>query len=188
MPDELVSGAATWDHLVLGHDATPARSDDSLAHRTDGNLGPGGPKGADLSAGSELGGGTPQGGLSSQPPMPPRSERSPTARLWLGRLITFHVVCLAWIFFRATSFHNAVQVLGRIAALGGHHRAFNWKVAAVVVGAMAVQLGPRGLGARLQALFSRSSIWVQALAVAGVLTAIDLLGPAGVAPFIYFRF
>ena len=106
----------------------------------------------------------------------------------MGRLITFHVVCLAWIFFRATSFHNAIQVLGRIGAAGGHHRPFNWKVAAVVLGALAVQLGPRGVGVRLQGLFSRSSIWVQALAVAGVLTLIDLLGPAGVAPFIYFRF
>ncbi len=46
----------------------------------------------------------------------------------------------------------------------------------------------RGVGARLQVLYSRSSFWVQAVLVAGVLTVIDLLGPAGVAPFIYFRF
>jgi hypothetical protein len=113
---------------------------------------------------------------------------SPRGRLWLGRLITFHVVCLAWIFFRATSFHNAVEVLSRIASLGGHHRPFNWKVAAVIVGALAFQLGPRGVGPTLQGFFSRRSFWVQALILAGVLTLIDLLGPAGVAPFIYFRF
>jgi hypothetical protein len=113
---------------------------------------------------------------------------SPTAQLWVGRLITFHVVCLAWIFFRATSFHNAIEVLRRIATLGGHHQPFNWKVAAVIVGALAIQVGPRGVGARLQIIFSRSPWWCQAFAVAAVLTIIDLLGPAGIAPFIYFRF
>jgi alginate O-acetyltransferase complex protein AlgI len=113
---------------------------------------------------------------------------SPRARLWLGRLITFHFVCLAWVFFRATSFQNAIEVVRRIATLGGTHRPFNWKVAAVVVGSLAIQVGPRGMGAKVQVYFSRRSFWVQALMLAGVLTMIDLLGPAGVAPFIYFRF
>ncbi len=113
---------------------------------------------------------------------------SPRARHWLGWLITFHVVCFAWIFFRATSFHNAIEVMGRIADVGGRHRPFNWKVAAVVVGSLAIQLGPRGGGAKLQVLFSRCPFWSQALILAGVLTVIDLLGPAGVAPFIYFKF
>ena len=116
-----------------------------------------------------------------------RPEQS-TARLWIGRLITFHVVCLAWIFFRATSFHNAIEVLGRILDFGGRHQPFNWKVAAVIVGSLAAQLGPRRLGARLQILYSRRSFVVQSLLFAGVLTLIDLLGPSGVAPFIYFRF
>ncbi|HEX3425172.1 MAG TPA: MBOAT family O-acyltransferase [Acidimicrobiales bacterium] len=113
---------------------------------------------------------------------------SPVARRWIGWLVTFHVVCFAWIFFRATSFHNAVEVLGRIGDLGGRHQPFNWKAAAIVVAALAMQLGPRGGGARLQALFSRCPLWGQALILVGVLTVIDLMGPAGVAPFIYFRF
>ena len=117
-----------------------------------------------------------------------RRTPSPAVRLWVGRLITFHVVCLAWIFFRATSFHNAIEVLGRIASFGGQHQPLSWKVVAVVIGALAVQLGPRGLGARLQASFSRMPWWAQALSLTGVLTVIDLLGPAGIAPFIYFRF
>ncbi len=28
-----------------------------------------------------------------------------TAAVWFGRVLTFHVVCFAWIFFRADSFH-----------------------------------------------------------------------------------
>jgi hypothetical protein len=59
---------------------------------------------------------------------------------------------------------------------------------AVVVVALAIQVGPGGLAARLQAHFSRWALWTQSLALAGSLIAIDMLGPAGVAPFIYFRF
>jgi D-alanyl-lipoteichoic acid acyltransferase DltB (MBOAT superfamily) len=122
----------------------------------------------------------------ASPIRPPKLP--PGARVWVGRLITFHVVCLAWVFFRATSFHNAIEVLRRIATIGGRHQQFNWMVAAVIVAALAVQIGPRGFGPRLQVLYSRSPMWFQAVVIAGVLTSIDLLGPAGVAPFIYFRF
>ncbi|MDQ1398774.1 MAG: alginate O-acetyltransferase complex protein AlgI, partial [Acidimicrobiaceae bacterium] len=82
----------------------------------------------------------------ASPIRPPKLP--PGARVWVGRLITFHVVCLAWVFFRATSFHNAIEVLRRIATIGGRHQQFNWMVAAVIVAALAVQIGPRGFGPR----------------------------------------
>jgi alginate O-acetyltransferase complex protein AlgI len=61
-------------------------------------------------------------------------------------------------------------------------------VVATVVGALAAQFVPSRWAAGLQAKFSRLSIWVQSGSVAAALIVIDLLGPAGVAPFIYFRF
>jgi len=79
-------------------------------------------------------------------------------------------------------------VLQRIGTFGGRHHAFNWKVAAVIAGALAAQLGPRGVGSRLQVVYARSPLWCQTVVFAAVLTMIDLLGPAGIAPFIYFRF
>jgi D-alanyl-lipoteichoic acid acyltransferase DltB (MBOAT superfamily) len=119
----------------------------------------------------------------------PTLEEEPTrTRVFGRRLLTFHVVCLSWIFFRATSLHNAVDVLSRIVAVGGHHAGLHFWVVAVVVMALAIQVGPGGLAARLQAHFSRWAVWTQSLALAGSLIAIDMLGPAGVAPFIYFRF
>ncbi|MGH9125165.1 MAG: MBOAT family O-acyltransferase [Acidimicrobiales bacterium] len=126
--------------------------------------------------------------VSVTPRLPAASRWPVTRSAWLGWVVTFHVVCLAWVFFRATSFHNALEVLGRIADIAGRHQPFNWKVAAVVVGSIGIQLGPRGIGNWLQASFSRFPLWGQGLVLAGVLTTIDLLGPAGVAPFIYFRF
>ncbi len=42
--------------------------------------------------------------------------------LWLKRIFIFHVVCVAWIFFRAQSLHSAVEVLGGL-------RVLQWKPA-----------------------------------------------------------
>ena len=97
------------------------------------------------------------------------------------------VVCLGWVFFRATSFANAGQVLGRIFS-GGRHVHLDVMVVVVVVAALAVQWTPSRVSAALQGAFGRWSIPAQALALAGVVVVIDAFGPAGVAPFIYFRF
>jgi predicted Co/Zn/Cd cation transporter (cation efflux family) len=101
--------------------------------------------------------------------------------------VTFHLVCLGWVFFRATSFANVGQVLGRLFA-GGRHVHLDVMVVAVVVASLAVQWFPTRWSTRLQRTFVRWSIPAQALALAGVVVVIDAFGPAGVAPFIYFRF
>jgi alginate O-acetyltransferase complex protein AlgI len=58
----------------------------------------------------------------------------------------------------------------------------------VVVIALLVQWIPADRSAAWLQSFARLSIPAQALALAGVLVVIDAFGPAGVAPFIYFRF
>ena len=35
----------------------------------------------------------------------------------LGIVVTFHAVCLGWIFFRAANVEHALQIIGRIAVL-----------------------------------------------------------------------
>ena len=57
-----------------------------------------------------------------------------------------------------------------------------------VTRALAVQWIPARWSASLQQAFVRWSIPAQALALAAVVVVIDAFGPAGVAPFIYFRF
>ena len=48
---------------------------------------------------------------------------SPTTRRWLGRLITFHVVCLGWVFFRAADPHRGVRRPAAACSTFGHrHR------------------------------------------------------------------
>jgi D-alanyl-lipoteichoic acid acyltransferase DltB (MBOAT superfamily) len=110
-------------------------------------------------------------------------------RLACQRLLTFHVVAFAWVMFRADTFSNAEAVLARLWG--------NWTQPSPDLGPMLIALVALGIGVQylprripdvLTARFSRWSLGAQALALAGALTVIDAMGPAGVPPFIYFRF
>jgi alginate O-acetyltransferase complex protein AlgI len=124
-----------------------------------------------------------------RPTRPALGSRDGIAATWGRRIVTFNVVCFAWIFFRATSFDNAWAVLGSIA--GGTSvpsAGVNPMVVAVIGLMLAAQVVPRRVVTTLQIGFSRWPVVAQGLALALVLTAIDVLGPEGVAPFIYFQF
>jgi D-alanyl-lipoteichoic acid acyltransferase DltB (MBOAT superfamily) len=118
----------------------------------------------------------------------PNSGHGPFANSWLSRLAVFHFVCLGWIFFRAETLGNAWQVIWRIVTV--------WQLPEVV-GAAAVVALVVGLGAQffptrtarqLEMLASRLPPAVQAMGFSVVLLGLDILGPQGVAPFIYFQF
>jgi alginate O-acetyltransferase complex protein AlgI len=106
---------------------------------------------------------------------------------WVGRLVTFHVVCFGWVFFRASSVADAFDVLGRIVS-GTATAALNPMVVVVVGAMLASQFVPTGAVRRVRAAFSRWALPAQAVALAGVLVVVDVLGPQGVPPFIYFQF
>ena len=116
---------------------------------------------------------------------------TPTSRLaqWLGRIVTFHVVCFGWIFFRADSFGRAGDVLARLVTAWGRPSPLvtTSVVLAIVVGIAGQYLRPGAVGALLGG-FGRLPLPAQATAVAICLMLINTLGPEGVAPFIYFRF
>jgi hypothetical protein len=101
--------------------------------------------------------------------------------------VTFHVVCLGWVLFRATSFTNAGEVLGRVFSTGSR-TPVDAVVVLVILGALLAQWLPPGWGVRARAGVSAWGVPAQALALAGVVVVIDAFGPSGVAPFIYFRF
>lgn len=107
----------------------------------------------------------------------------------LQRVATFHLVCFAWIFFRADSLSTAWAMATRIVTA--------WSTAApiatpailiaIAVG-IAAQYVPRPSVENVLALFSRLGPVVQGVALAFVMMVIDALGPEGVAKFIYFQF
>ena len=107
--------------------------------------------------------------------------------VWVRRIITFHVICLAWVFFRAGSVHEALRVLDQV-LLHDSQSTINGWVVLVIAGMLAAQLVPADAVRRLQARISRWSMPAHAAALAFVVVAVDVLGPTGVAPFIYFQF
>ncbi|HEX4867291.1 MAG TPA: MBOAT family protein [Acidimicrobiales bacterium] len=117
---------------------------------------------------------------------PATLPREVTAALqWL---LTFHLVCLGWIFFRADSLGTAFDVLGGIVAGSGPAPLVTTLVLVVIGLSLLSQLVPPAVVARAEARFAALAPVPQVLALGAAFTVIDVLGPDGVAPFIYFQF
>jgi D-alanyl-lipoteichoic acid acyltransferase DltB (MBOAT superfamily) len=113
---------------------------------------------------------------------------SPAVRPVVQWIATFNVVCLAWVFFRSTSLTNAWTMLGRLTVWGEPTQLASLGIVAVITAAIASQFVSIGAVHRAQAVFARTSWAVQGAVFGTALVAIDVLGPEGVAPFIYFQF
>lgn len=116
-------------------------------------------------------------------------EPSSAGRIVLARVLTFHLVCVGWVFFRADSMSSAFAVLGRLVRGWGEGAGLvTPAVIAAIAAMLLLQNLPRTPATALQRSFSRVAPVLQGAALALVLFAITSLGPQGVSPFIYFRF
>jgi alginate O-acetyltransferase complex protein AlgI len=105
------------------------------------------------------------------------------------RVVTFHLVCLGWVFFRADSVAAAGSMLGRlITGWGVGPTLVTPLLVWVILGALILQYVSARPAEVLQNAYSRLRPVTQGVAAAVVLAAITVLGPQGVAPFIYFQF
>jgi len=118
-------------------------------------------------------------------------DRFDRSNSWVGPVvrwfITFHIVGLAWVLFRADSFGLAWDFFTALATapLGGTD---NPMVALVVAAGIAAQLLPSRIGLRLQLIYARMDPTLQSIGFGGWIFLASRLGPEGVAPFIYFQF
>jgi alginate O-acetyltransferase complex protein AlgI len=103
------------------------------------------------------------------------------------RMVTFHLVCLGWVFFRADSIEVAFELLGRV-FVPGSLTLVTPLVLLAIGGMLAAQYLPSEPLVRLRSGFSRLGPVLQGAALAVVLFAITTIGTGGVTPFIYFRF
>ncbi len=101
--------------------------------------------------------------------------------------VTFHVVCLGWVFFRAESLGAAREMLERL-VVWGPSPLLTPLLVAVVVASIAVQFVPAPAVKELQTRFSELGAARQGVVIAGGFLVLGALAPAGVAPFIYFQF
>ena len=105
------------------------------------------------------------------------------------RAATFALVCVGWVFFRADSMETAFSLLGRlITGWWTPNESLTPLVVFTIAGMLAMQFWPRGFGLWLQSGLSRLKPAPLGIVFALALLVIVILGPSGVAPFIYFQF
>jgi D-alanyl-lipoteichoic acid acyltransferase DltB (MBOAT superfamily) len=109
-------------------------------------------------------------------------------RVWWQRFWTFQYVCLGWIFFNASSFTNAAQMLGRLFTSWSPSPLVTPLLIFVIIGIIGAQFVPVGFVERAQSGFSRQHMALQVGVLGLALLVITTLGPTGVAPFIYYKF
>ena len=113
--------------------------------------------------------------------------RATTAWRWIAHLLLFHAVCLGWVFFRASSFEIAFTLLRRLTIPGVATLATVPVILALIVG-IAGQFQPIRWRFAAESELRRWPALAAGAAFAAAIFAIELLGPSGIAPFIYFRF
>ncbi|MCU0261407.1 MAG: MBOAT family protein [Ilumatobacteraceae bacterium] len=107
---------------------------------------------------------------------------------WLARLWVFHFVVVGWIFFRAPDLGIAIDYFVSLVTNWGIGTLVTPTVLLAVVVGMVGQFVPRRLGDAAEYRVSKLPPMVLAVGVGLSLVVINLLGPQGVAPFIYFQF
>jgi D-alanyl-lipoteichoic acid acyltransferase DltB (MBOAT superfamily) len=106
---------------------------------------------------------------------------------WVSRVLLFHAVCLGWVFFRAPTFALAGNVLRQLGSRGVVTLA-SWPVLAALAVGLLGQYAPQVWRRGLEATMARLPAVANGALLAAGVCAIELLGPTGVAPFIYFQF
>ena len=105
----------------------------------------------------------------------------------VGVLVTFHIVCLGWILFRAESFDLAMQVLQGLGRIGPVVMLTPLMLTLIAGGLAMHWLPPRAIEGVAERLKTAPSLTLGLLIGAAILL-VEAVRPEGVAPFIYFQF
>ncbi|TVV73382.1 MBOAT family O-acyltransferase [Sphingomonas solaris] len=106
----------------------------------------------------------------------------------LAIFVTFHIVTLGWIFFRADSFDGALGYLGGIGR-GDWANTITTPLAVALMGlGMAIHFTPHHLMQGMALRVRRVPAWALGLGVGVTILLIDAMRFEGVAPFIYYQF
>jgi alginate O-acetyltransferase complex protein AlgI len=116
-----------------------------------------------------------------------RPEVHPVRRA-LAIFATYQFVCLTWIFFRAASVNDALDILGRIGSLSFGLENITPLLALALVAAAALLFVRKEWYAHVMESFANCPFYVHAAAMLLMALAIQQLGGRGNAPFVYSRF
>ncbi len=106
----------------------------------------------------------------------------------LAILITFHVVTLGWIFFRADSFDAAIAYLAGLAGGDWTNGMTTPLLGGLMLLGMAFHFTPPGLAQAIALRLRHLPAPLLGLLVAAAILVIDAMRYEGVAPFIYYQF
>jgi alginate O-acetyltransferase complex protein AlgI len=113
-------------------------------------------------------------------------RRIPAAIAWF---ITFHFVCVTWVFFRSPSLEGAQTYLSTlIAGEAIFSTTVTPLVAAMLVFGALTQIIPNHWFDSLEIYYDRASIAVKVAVPFVVIFLVAIAAPGGVPPFIYFQF
>jgi D-alanyl-lipoteichoic acid acyltransferase DltB (MBOAT superfamily) len=120
-----------------------------------------------------------------------RGRRAPSGSRWVKLacgLLTFHFVCLTWVFFRAPDLKAALAVLGRVGSFTVSVENLTAGILLMMTLAVAGHFLPNRWFSGSIDLFGRAPFYAQAAAMLAVLIALQYLAGTGGAPFVYSRF
>ncbi|MBL8206977.1 MAG: MBOAT family protein [Blastocatellia bacterium] len=102
--------------------------------------------------------------------------------------VTFHFVCLTWIFFRADSFSQAFAIFRSLGTFTTNTENLPLPILLIIALTFAAQWLPDNWWSRMQRLFAWLPAPVQAVLLAGLAMGLYLIASSDVVPFIYARF
>ncbi|PXA99133.1 MBOAT family protein, partial [Nostoc sp. 3335mG] len=112
----------------------------------------------------------------------------PRAPRWMGIVLTFHIVVLGWIFFRAQGEGEAFAYLGQLFAGDGRNTLVTPLSLALVALGLAIHVMPADILPGMAMRLRRQGAWVVGLTLGILILIVDAMRPEGVAPFIYYQF
>ena len=108
--------------------------------------------------------------------------------IWVAWLITFHVVCLAWVFFRSPDLSTAFAMLGGLFS-AGPSPLVTLPVVFLTAAAIGLQAVPGRFWEQAEGWLVTRPVAAQGVALGLLIVVADAaVGQEGVAPFIYFQF
>jgi alginate O-acetyltransferase complex protein AlgI len=102
--------------------------------------------------------------------------------------VTIQYVCFAWIFFRAASWENAYAILSRIGSLSFSVVNISPSLVLIMTIAILAHYCPKRWYDFSVSAYSRAPFYVQALALALLVTGLQYVAQTGATPFIYNKF
>lgn len=125
-----------------------------------------------------------RGGKRRAPSNPWRRHAGHAGRV----LLTFHFVCLTWIFFRAPSFDQARVFFSQLATLTTYTPNLHWKVLIVLAVGLLTHYAPERWYQACKRRFIAAPAPAQGLVLCGVALLLREMVSAEAVPFVYFQF